>query len=92
MSNILKPEDYLGFKPGTDRKLADWSQIVEYFMKISQLSDRVKVDIIGNSTQENSFQFGYFQIHLPRGIGKNNEGRLLILHYQNKINRILICQ
>jgi len=55
MSNILKPEDYLGFKPGTDRKLADWSQIVEYFMKISQLSDRVKVDIIGNSTQENSF-------------------------------------
>ena len=55
MSNILKPEDYLGFKPGTDRKLADWSQIVEYFMKISQLSDRVKVDIIGNSTEENSF-------------------------------------
>jgi len=55
MSNILKPEDFLGFKPGTDRKLADWSQIVEYFMKISQLSDRVKVDIIGNSTEENSF-------------------------------------
>ena len=55
MLNIIKPEDFLGYKPGTDRKLADWSQIVEYFMKVSQLSNRVKVDIIGNSTEDNSF-------------------------------------
>jgi len=55
MSGILKPEDYLGFKIGTDRKLADWPQIVEYFMKISRSSDRVKVDVLGDSTEGNPF-------------------------------------
>jgi len=28
---IPAPEDVLGFRPGDDRKLASWTQIVEYF-------------------------------------------------------------
>ena len=55
MSDIQSPEDFLGFKPGADRKLADWQQIVEYFTKLSKTSNRVKVDVIGESTEGKPF-------------------------------------
>ena len=32
MSNIVSPETFYGFKPGTDRKLIRWDKIVEYFL------------------------------------------------------------
>ena len=31
---IPQPKDVLGFTPGDDRKLANWSTIVEYFQKL----------------------------------------------------------
>ena len=55
MSDIQSPEDFLGFKPGDDRKLADWPQIVEYFTKVSDSTNRVKVDVIGKSTEGKPF-------------------------------------
>ena len=55
MSGIISPEEFLGFKPGTDRKLADWPQIVEYFQKVATVSDRVKVDVLGDTTEGNPF-------------------------------------
>ena len=55
MSGIISPEEFLGFKPGTDRKLADWPQIVEYFQKVAAVSDRVKVDVLGDTTEGNPF-------------------------------------
>ena len=44
------PENFLGFKVGEDRKLADYSQILAYFQKLDQESARVKVINIGFST------------------------------------------
>jgi len=55
MSEVISPEDFLGFRIGSDRKLADWPQIVEYFEKISASSDRVKVDTLGETTEGNPF-------------------------------------
>ena len=55
MSKIISPEEFLGFAPGTDRKLADWPQIVEYFQKVADASDRVKVDVLGDTTEGNPF-------------------------------------
>ena len=55
MSGIISPEEFLGYKPGTDRKLADWPQIVEYFQKVAAASDRVKVDVLGDTTEGNPF-------------------------------------
>ena len=44
-AQIPAPKDTLGFTPGDDRKLASWNQIVTYFEKLDQASDRVKVEV-----------------------------------------------
>jgi hypothetical protein len=44
------PEEFLGFKVGADRKLADYSQIKGYFEKLAQESPRLKLLEIGKST------------------------------------------
>jgi len=46
----ISPEEFLGFKVGTDRKLADYSQIQAYFQRLDQESDKIKVLTIGRST------------------------------------------
>jgi len=49
------PEEFLGFRVGEDRKLADWPQIVEYFKRLASSSKRVKVDVLGETTENNPF-------------------------------------
>jgi hypothetical protein len=44
------PESFLGFKVGTDRKLADYSQIQAYFQKLDQESPKLTLLTIGTST------------------------------------------
>ena len=44
------PESFLGFRVGTDRKLADYAQIQAYFQKLSQESAKLKLFNIGTST------------------------------------------
>jgi hypothetical protein len=48
--HIPSPDEVLGFTPGDDRKLASWSQVVEYFVALSKTSDRVKFEELGKST------------------------------------------
>jgi hypothetical protein len=40
---------------GADRKLADWQEIVSYFRELEQNSDRVVVQELGRTTQDNPF-------------------------------------
>jgi hypothetical protein len=44
------PEEFLGFKVGADRKLADYSQIKGYFEQLAQESPRLELLNIGKST------------------------------------------
>jgi hypothetical protein len=44
------PESYLGFRPGEDRRLADWDQITGYLDHLGSRSERVRVDTLGHST------------------------------------------
>lgn len=44
------PEDFLGFKVGADKKLADYNQIKDYFEKLDQESAKLKLFNIGTST------------------------------------------
>src|SRR5207247_4838772 len=44
------PRSVLGFTPGEDRTIADWSQITNYFARLDQSSNRVLVQTIGQST------------------------------------------
>ncbi len=54
-ANIPAPEDILGFKIGTARKLADMHQIVDYFKLLDGSSDRLVVREIGKTTEGNPF-------------------------------------
>jgi hypothetical protein len=47
---IPSPKSVLGFTPGDDRTIADWSQITDYFARLDGASDRVSVQTLGQST------------------------------------------
>jgi hypothetical protein len=49
------PEQFLGFRVGTDAKLARWDRIVEYFALVEGASDRVRVRELGKSTEGHAF-------------------------------------
>jgi hypothetical protein len=52
-SDPVTPEKFLGFKPGTDKELAHYNKIKEYFMKVAEQSPRVNVYTIGKTTLNN---------------------------------------
>jgi hypothetical protein len=47
---VPSPKSVLGFTPGDDRTVADWSQITNYFERLDRASDRVVVQTLGQST------------------------------------------
>src|ERR1041385_8467083 len=47
---VPAPEEVLGFRPGDDRKLASWAQVVEYFRRLDAASPRVKFEELGKTT------------------------------------------
>ena len=54
-SEIESPTQFFGFEPGSERKIARWDQIVAYFSRLEQQSDRIKVVDLGPSTEGNPF-------------------------------------
>jgi hypothetical protein len=54
-AQVQSPQDYLGFRVGEDYKLADWQQITGYFAALGKTSDRVHVDVIGQTTLKKPF-------------------------------------
>jgi hypothetical protein len=44
------PASLLGFKPGDDRTIADWGQIVKYFTRLDGASERVQLRTLGLTT------------------------------------------
>lgn len=53
--DVISPEDHLGYPVGTDKKLADWPEIVDYFNKIGKTSPRIQVETLGETTEKNPF-------------------------------------
>jgi hypothetical protein len=49
-AQVTTPEEFFGFKIGTDNKLARYDKAVEYFEKVATQSDRVRVTTIGPTT------------------------------------------
>lgn len=45
------PESHLGYRPGADFRLAGWSEVLSYFRKVDEASDRVSVQVLGKSTE-----------------------------------------
>ena len=52
---VTSPEQAFGFAPGTDRKLADWTQLVSYFKSLGTQSDRVRYEEVGKTTEGRPF-------------------------------------
>ncbi len=53
--HITSPEEAFGFKPGEDRKLADWKQLTAYFQKLALESDKVRFEEVGKTTEGRPF-------------------------------------
>ncbi|MBN2334171.1 peptidase M14 family protein [Candidatus Bathyarchaeota archaeon] len=51
---VSSPEEFFGHIMGSDRKLAHWSRVVEYFWELDK-SPMVKVKELGKSTEGNPF-------------------------------------
>lgn len=47
---LPSPEQVFGFRPGADRQLIDWDQIVAYFGTLDQGSDKIIVQELGQTT------------------------------------------
>ncbi len=69
--SVPAPEDVLGFRPGDDRKLASWSQVIEYFKRLDAASDRVKFEELGKTTMGQSFVMA--TISAPENMARLNE-------------------
>ena len=48
-TEIIKPEKHFGFKPGTDRMLFTYEELITYLQKLDSLSPRLKLVEIGKS-------------------------------------------
>ncbi|HEY6547073.1 MAG TPA: M14 family zinc carboxypeptidase, partial [Vicinamibacteria bacterium] len=49
-TEVPSPAAVLGFEPGAERRLADWTQIVDYFRRLDAASPRVLVEEVGKTT------------------------------------------
>lgn len=49
-ADVPAPADVLGFRPGDDRKLASWAQVVSYFQRLAASSERVMFEELGRTT------------------------------------------
>ena len=50
-AQIATPEDSIGFSVGTDYKLARWETILDYLHYLAENSDRVELELRGNTTE-----------------------------------------
>lgn len=54
-NDLPKPEAFFGFRLGSDKKLADYHQILAYFKALDAASERVVVQTLGKTTEGNDF-------------------------------------
>jgi len=71
--HLPPPESTLGFRIGTERRLANWTLFVEYFKKLDLASERVVVDEIGKTTLGRPFIVA--TISSPENLSKLGELR-----------------
>ena len=55
LAAIPSPQESFGFPLGSDRKLADWRQLVDYYQKLAKTSDRVRFTDLGKTTEGRPF-------------------------------------
>jgi Zinc carboxypeptidase len=54
---VPTPESILGFQPGADYRLANYEQVVTYFQRVAEATDRVRLVQAGRSQQGRPYYF-----------------------------------
>src|SRR5918993_4651321 len=72
---VPHPDQYFGFKIGTDGELARYPKILEYFQQIAKQTDRVKYEEIGKTTMGNSYAL--LRISSPQNLARFDRLRLI---------------
>src|SRR5688500_2635362 len=67
-SAVPHPDQYFGFKIGSDGELARYPKILEYFQTIARNTDRVKYEEIGKTTMGNSYAL--LRISSPQNLAR----------------------
>jgi len=70
-AQLQTPEEFAGFRMGTEGKVVRWEKIVEYLQKVDAASDRVVVQELGKSTRGNPFVMVI--ISSPRNLARLDE-------------------
>ena len=52
---VTSPEEFFGFQLGSDRKIARWDTMVEFYQLLERQSKQIKVLNMGPSTEGNPF-------------------------------------
>jgi len=74
--SLPRPEEVIGFKVGTDKKLADYHQIVDYFDRLAAASDRIQVLRLGKTTEGNDFVMAV--ISSPQNLARLDDYRTML--------------
>ncbi|RMH21450.1 MAG: peptidase M14, partial [Gemmatimonadetes bacterium] len=53
--DVPTPDAYFGFELGSDRHLADWTQLTAYYEVLAERSPRVRIDTLGLTTRGRPF-------------------------------------
>jgi hypothetical protein len=62
------PEQFFGFKLGTDGELAKYPKVVEYLQHLAKTTDRVKFEMLGKTTMNNDYVLAV--ISAPQNLAK----------------------
>jgi len=65
---VPHPDQYFGFKIGSDGELARYPKILEYFQLVAKNTDRVKYEEIGKTTMGNSYAL--LRISSPQNLAR----------------------
>lgn len=52
---VPTPESHFGHPMGADRKVLDWDRVVAYFQALDRSSDRLRLEVLGKSTEGRPF-------------------------------------
>src|SRR5260370_15606727 len=65
---VPTPKEHFGYTPGDDFKLADYNDIISYFQKLAQSSDRILLSEFGKSAMGKPMYIAY--ISSPENLKK----------------------
>jgi hypothetical protein len=72
-ASVPDPESVFGFKPGSDRELIDYEQLIDYVAQVAEVSPRVTVSEIGRTTLDRPMKLIF--ISSPENLDRLDELR-----------------